>query len=101
MTIHTQLTDNDKTLTISVHGDFNFNLLREFRTAYSDEDFKHCKIIVDLSHTIHIDSSALGMLIAMQSYLNKPDGEIHISNANDEVSKILGITHFNEKFTLE
>ena len=47
-----------------------------------------------------MDSSALGMLLAMQLHLNKLDGEIHIINANNEVGRILEITHFDQKFSI-
>lgn len=100
MGVESVLTEDGKILKISVNGDFNFSLQKDFRNAYSDKNYDHCKIIVDLSMTKSMDSSALGMLIAMQSYFDKPDGEIHIINANEEVSKIIDITHLDSKFTL-
>lgn len=101
MTVEAKLTDDDKILRLSIMGNFDFAVLREFRKAYSDPDFQHCKIIVDLAHTSSMDSSALGMLLALQTYFNKPDGDIHILNANSEIRKILDITHFDEKFTIK
>lgn len=48
-----------------------------------------------------VDSSALGMLLNMKKYLNKEDGEIHIINCNKFVGKILDITNFKKKFSID
>ena len=48
-----------------------------------------------------IDSSALGMLLNLQSALNKKDNEITIVNCNEVISKILTITNFSNKFNVE
>lgn len=101
MPIEAKLTNDGEILIISVIGNFDFSVVRDFRGAYSDGDYQHCKIMVDLNHTTSMDSSALGMLLAMQLHFNRPDGDIHILNANNEVSKILDISHFGEKFTLD
>jgi len=94
--------ENDRTYTISVDGEFSFTLLHEFRNAYSSKEAESAnKIIIDMRKTSAIDSSALGMLLNMQVHLNKADGEIKIINCNKVVSNIFTITNFGKKFSVE
>ena len=101
MTVETSLTEDGCVLIITVKGKFDFKLLSQFRKAYSDNTLESEKIIIDLRDTISIDSSALGMLLNMQRYLGKADGEISIMNCNKDVIKIFQITHFDKKFRIE
>lgn len=98
----TRLSDNDMTFTIGVNGDFNFSLLHEFIAAYSNNEASSAKnIIVDMRMTETVDSSSLGMLLNMKKYLNKADDEIRIINCNAFVGKILDITNFKKKFSID
>lgn len=101
MSIETKFTDDNELLMISIKGTFDFSMLNEFRAAYSGEMDKSIKIVIDMRDTSSINSSALGMLLNMQRYLNKDDGEIEIINSNDVVQKIFNITHFNNKFNIK
>ncbi len=101
MTISTRFSKNNDAYTISIDGAFDFARLNEFREAYSNEEIRSAKIIVDLSKTETIDSSALGMLLNMQRHLKKANGEISIVNCNPVVAKIFNITHFEKKFNIE
>ena len=105
MSISTRFSGDKKVCTISVDGDFEFSRLNEFRDAYSAEHnenaIQSAKIVIDLDKTNTIDSSALGMMLNMQKYLNKEDREISIINCNDIVAKILHITNFEKKFNVE
>lgn len=100
MTIQTRFSKNNESYTISVDGAFDFARLNEFREAYSNDEIKAAKVIVDLSKTETIDSSALGMLLNMQKHLSKPNGDIDIINCNSVVAKIFNITHFEKKFNI-
>ena len=101
MTIQTRFSKDNDIYTISIDGSFDFSRLNEFREAYSNENIKSAKVIVDLSKTETIDSSALGMLLNMQRHLKKANGEIKIVNCNSVVAKIFNITHFEKKFNIE
>lgn len=90
----------DGHLTISVHGVFNFDLIAEFRTAYEQIQPPPAQVTVDLRNTVAIDSAALGILLNMQEKLALPSDKVRISNANDDVRRILEITHFDKKFQL-
>ena len=100
MTIETRFSTDKKVCTISINGVFDFSCLNEFRAAYSDNALMDAKVIIDMRSTATIDSSALGMLLNMQRFLKKADGEISIVNCNKVVEKIFNITHFEKKFSI-
>ena len=102
MSINSLLTNNKKTFTIFIEGEFNFSLLHPFRRSYNNSDASNAgEIIVDLRKTSTVDSSALGMLLNMQQDLNRKDKAIRIINCNDVVKKIFTITNFEKKFNVE
>ena len=101
MAVESTFTENNEVLMISVKGAFDFSMLNDFRQAYSHDMDKATKVIIDMRDTTSINSSALGMLLNMQRYLEKDDGEIDIINCNQVVEKIFHITHFNKKFNIE
>jgi anti-anti-sigma factor len=49
----------------------------------------------------YIDSAGLGMLLNMHSYLEQDDGMIRITNTLPQVRKILIISRFDKKFSIE
>lgn len=83
---------------ISITGRFDFNLLQEFRDAYSNETDKDCHYVIDLAKTDYIDSSALGMLLNMKNHLGAEDRQIEIKNCQPNLIKIFSIAHFDKKF---
>lgn len=103
MPIETKSSSNNDVFVISVKGAFDFSMLEEFRNAYSkniDLD-DSARVVIDMRETSSINSSALGMLLNMQRYLNKKDREIEIINMNHIVKRVLDITQFNSKFKIE
>ena len=96
--VNIQLANDTKVLTISVQGKFDFWLINDFREAYSNIDEPFDVLKIDMRNVSTIDSSGLGMLLTMQKFLNKEDGEIKIINCNASVAKVFNITNFNKKF---
>jgi anti-anti-sigma factor len=101
MTVKADFSKSEDTLTISIDGKFDFGSLRDFRQAYSDENQRVSKYIVDMRRTETMDSSALGMLLNMKKYLNKQDREIRITNCGPTLKKILLIARFDKKFAID
>ena len=101
MTIETKLSEDGKLLVIRIKGNFDFTMLNEFRQTYCDVAKGVNNYMVDMRDTSTIDSSALGMLLNMKRHLNLQDGEIKIINCNPTVKKVLRITNFNKKFSIE
>jgi len=100
MNVNTAFSEDNEVYTITIDGSFDFNSLNSFRQAYSEDDIKAAKIVIDMRKTSTIDSSALGMLLNMQRHLKKADGDVSIINCNPIVAKIFAITHFGKKFSI-
>lgn len=99
MTVETYIDQNSKRVTISIEGAFGFNLVQEFRRAYLDR--KEFQFIIDLRKVDYIDSAGLGMLLNMQNYLGQGDKAIAITNTLPQVKKILLISRFDKKFSID
>lgn len=100
MNVETRLHKDDSVYVIGVNGKFDSTVLRDFRKAYSADEAKTEKLVIDMANTLTLDSSALGILLCMQQYLGRRDGEISIVNCNDTVMKIFEITNFSNKFNI-
>ena len=100
MAITSSTSDNGKTLTIAVQGRFDFSSLQLFRNAYEKIDPKPSKFIIDLKESDYLDSSALGMLLALRDFAGGDTANITITNCNADVKKILIITKLDELFSV-
>jgi len=96
--IRWNLTDDKQTLMIWVEGRFDFQLHREFREAYRDVGGVKA-VVIDLSQTIYVDSSALGMLLLLRESLG--NAKISLSNINAKIRMVLTIAHFDRLFTFD
>lgn len=86
------------TLTISIVGRFDFEMVQEFRNAYADKNAS--SYVIDMRGTEHMDSSALGMLLNMRKSLGE-NTDIAIINCRPQIKKILTISRFDKKFKIE
>lgn len=101
MSISASPSNNGEDLVISVAGRFDFNSLQGFRKAYENSAIKPKTYIVDLKMSDYLDSSALGMLLALRDHATDEGAMIKIVNCNPDVKKILVITKLDELFTIE
>ena len=101
MTVSAEATPDGGELTIKVDGRFDFSSLQEFRTAYEKVEVKPQKYLIDLANSDYLDSSALGMLLALRDYAGGESSDISIINCNPDVRKILVITKLDELFKVE
>ena len=85
---------------IKIQGRFDFSVHQEFRNAYESAAEKPRSYNIDMSSTSYLDSSALGMLLLLRDYAGGDSSNITISNANDDVKKILTISNFEQLFKL-
>ena len=99
MAIDTRVTSDGKGVVISIRGRFDFSQITEFRKAYESQQ-KDLNFTVDLRQTEHIDSSALGMLLNMRTFLGGDKAKIEIANCSPGIKKILEISRFDKKFTI-
>ncbi len=99
MTVESQMDVTSKHITIQIEGAFGFNLVQDFRRSYNDrQDYR---FTIDLRKVDYIDSAGLGMLLNMHNYLGQEDGNIRITNTLPQVRKILTISRFDKKFSIE
>jgi anti-anti-sigma factor len=101
MSITSDLSDNGETLTINVQGRFDFSALQLFRSSYEKVNPKPKKFIIDLKDSDYLDSSALGMLLALRDYGGGDNADISIVNCNADIKKILVITKLDELFSVK
>ena len=102
MTITASLTEDKSTLTIKVQGRFDFSTLQQFRNAYEKTPPPKPKtFIVDLKESDYLDSSALGMLLALRDYAGGDEANVRITHPNADIKKILVITKLDELFKVE
>lgn len=102
MAIHSSVSPDGSTLNITVEGRFDASYLDDFRRCYeggASEGVK--KYVVDLSDTLHLDSSALGMLLVLRDYAGGDASDISICNCSDDVKKIFAISAFGQLFDIQ
>lgn len=85
-------------LTIAISGRFDFSIHNEFRQATKAVDASTKSIVVDLSNTDYLDSSALGMLLVLRDKI--PGNNVKIMGARTDVKKILEIANFDKLFSI-
>ncbi len=101
MSITASPSSDGQDLVISVAGRFDFNSLQGFRKAYENSAIKPKTYIVDLKNSDYLDSSALGMLLALRDHAGEEGALVKIIHCNPDVKKILEITKLDELFTIE
>ncbi|TRY31016.1 STAS domain-containing protein [Aliiglaciecola sp. M165] len=100
MSLETQLSSDEKVLTIHMEEKFDFGKVQDFRDAYLHVDEAVNTIVVDLANTEYMDSSALGMLLNMQKTMADKISTFKIVHCRPQVAKILKISRFDKKFDL-
>jgi len=95
--LQSMLNMNEQIVNISVFGEFNVKLARDFRSCYEDgEDIN--QYIIDMSHVIYIDSSGIGMLIVMVEELKSRNLSIQIKlvHVNQEMKALFKCIHIEQ-----
>lgn len=102
-------------LMILIGREFTFDSVMDFRNSYKKQEGVR-RVTVDMSKTQRIDSSALGMLIALWVHMgtdadtcsNETDSrqirehtKVTLKINNDYICKILKVVGFEKKFTIE
>ncbi len=101
MSLDKQLSSDGSILTIKMDEKFDFGKVQDFRAAYGNNSDTVSTIIIDLEATEYMDSSALGMLLNMQKTMAATVTTFKIVNCRPQVAKILQISRFDKKFTIE
>ncbi len=94
------LSDDGRTLTMSIIGRFDFSIQQQFRISYEDQPQKPSTYVVDLRQADYMDSAALGMLLLLREYGGDGKIPVHITNVKPQISKILEIAGFSTLFQI-
>lgn len=83
------------TATITVDGTFDIHMAQEFINQFKQLKEPASNLIVNLSNTQHIDSSALGSIVKVKKLLGK-DQPMRLSGAKGQVMKSLKTMRMHE-----
>ncbi|AMT87972.1 STAS domain-containing protein [Pseudomonas glycinis] len=100
MSVVTEVSPDQKKLTIAVKGRFDFGRHQEFRESYERLPHKPESIVVDLKEATYLDSSALGMLLLLRDHAGGDESDIRVVNSSSDVKKILAISNFDKLFDI-
>ncbi len=92
--------DGDRAV-IAVQGEIDLFTAPEFKAALANViDDGITRIVVDLTATGFLDSTALGVLIGAIKRLRTHDGRLTIVNVDQSIAKTFEITGLDQIFTL-
>lgn len=101
MSVTSQGSKEQNSLTIKVTGRFDFSLHEDFRSAYTNEISSGARVVVDLGAVEYMDSSALGMLLLLREFAGEDLADVRLVNANAEIRNILQVSNFDQLFKIE
>ena len=100
MSITTNLSEDQMTVTIKVAGRFDFSTHQDFVQTYKGFPKGEKAYVVDLASAEYMDSSAMGMLLQLREY-NRPGENVILANGNEAVTDVLKIANFGKLFSIE
>lgn len=97
MPVHHKFDPSEKTLVITISGDFNFDVNASFRETYRNINPNEVSnVSVNLKNTTYMDSSALGMLLLLDEHFE--DVQTTLEQCPDYIQSVLKIANFDQKF---
>jgi len=99
--ISSHLSDDEKTLTLTLLGKFDYTCHQDFQGAFEAIKPVPEKFVIDALEITSIDSSALGMLLLLRNHAGGDDSNVSIINAKPDIFKLLQTCKFDELFTVE
>jgi anti-sigma B factor antagonist len=86
---------------VAVRGEIDLFTAPELKSALSEAfESGHTRIVVDLTDTTFLDSTALGVLIGAVKRLRSRDGRLTIVNVDDNIAKTFEITGLDQIFPI-
>jgi HptB-dependent secretion and biofilm anti anti-sigma factor len=99
MPVQHKFDPSEKTLLITISGDFNFDVNASFREAYRNiAPAGISNVAVNLNKATYMDSSALGMLLLLDEHFE--DVQISLEQCPDYIQSVLQIANFDQKFSV-
>lgn len=101
MAVTQQISDDGKTLTLSITGRFDITMYKDFGDAYKDHLESISKCVLDMAEAEYLDSSALGMLLMLRERIGGENADLDIINCNPGIRKIFTTANFDKLFNIE
>lgn len=99
MSLQKYVSNDAKTVTITIDGMFDLSLQGDFRKAY-EESGSQVNYVIDLRATDYMDSSAFGMLLVFKDYVGGDNASISIVNTSDDLKKSFSMLQFDRMFNV-
>lgn len=92
---------DDERHIVAVRGEIDLFTAPELKSALADAiEEGRLRIVVDLSETTFLDSTALGVLIGAVKRLRTREGRLTIVNTDDNIAKTFEITGLDQIFQI-
>jgi anti-sigma B factor antagonist len=92
---------DDSRHVVAVAGEIDLFTAPDLKAALSEAlESGHTRIVVDLSQTTFLDSTALGVLIGAVKRLRSRDGVLTIVNSDPNIAKTFEITGLDQIFVI-
>jgi anti-sigma B factor antagonist len=92
---------DDQRHVVAVGGEIDLFTAPELKAAIGEAlESGHTRIVVDLTATTFLDSTALGVLIGAVKRLRSRDGVLTIVNTDQNIAKTFEITGLDQIFTI-
>jgi len=92
------MTQHDS-IVISAPERFDFRMMRDFDvTTSSALRDRSGEVVVDLSRTTHMDTSALAMLLVFRDRARSNGKSVVLARARGTVREVMGIARFDQLF---
>ena len=99
MAVNNHISEDGKTLTISITGRFDISTFKEFGDAYKDHLDSASKCVIDLAEVEFMDSSGIGVLVFFKQYLGG-GARVVLAAVHPGVVTILKLTHLDKVFDI-
>ncbi len=92
---------DDERHVLAVRGEIDLFTAPELKQVLAEAiEAGRVRIVVDLTNTTFLDSTALGVLIGAVKRLRSRDGALAIVNIDDNIAKTFEITGLDQIFTI-
>lgn len=89
------------TCVVAVDGQLIVGNRQELKQRVLDElERGERKFLVDFARTGYIDSSGLGVLVSLSKRIRELDGELRLSNLNEELKSLFELTKLDTLFQI-
>lgn len=102
MPVSSTVSEDGKTITITISGRFDFAVQNEFRDSYYSSGLDDgIKFVIDMANASYMDSSALGMLLMMREHLGGNSANITLTHCTADIRNILTVANFQSLFKVD